>query len=50
MRTKEADDDAFSTSKKRPLRKRAKAVPSSAAFSSFFSFSFSSSSLFFPSF
>ena len=38
MRTKEADDDAFSTSKKRPLRKRAKAVPSSAAFSSFFSF------------
>ena len=38
MRTKEADDDAFSTSKKRPLRKRAKAVPSFAAFSSFFSF------------
>ena len=37
MRTKEADDDASSTSKKRPLRKRAKAVPSFAAFSSFFS-------------
>jgi hypothetical protein len=48
MRTKEADDDAFSTSKKRPLRKRAKAVPSFAR--RFSPFSFSSSSLFFPSF